>query len=81
MAKLKGISVYGWVSMPFKFEGAKRRSVAEQGLEKIKPFCDEISVNENEDILASLPKDTKMLDALELVNQQAYLFISDNLKK
>lgn len=48
--KAKGIKLIGLVTMPFKFEGEKRRQIADEYLEKIKQYTDNVVVFENEEL-------------------------------
>lgn len=48
--KAKGIKLIGIVTMPFKFEGEKRRQIADEYLEKLKQCADNVVVFENEEL-------------------------------
>jgi cell division protein FtsZ len=80
LAKKTGILTVGVVTKPFAFEGAKRREIAEQGLELLKQHVDTIIVIPNDRILQIIDKKTSLLDAFRTVDdvlRQGVAGISD----
>ena len=58
----------GIVTMPFRFEGTKRRSQAEAGVQWLREDCDTVIVIPNERLLEVLDKTTSMLDAFKIAD-------------
>jgi cell division protein FtsZ len=54
--------------MPFRFEGTKRRSQAEAGVEWLRNDCDTVIVIPNERLLEVLDSKTSMLDAFKIAD-------------
>ncbi len=80
LAKKTGILTVGVVTKPFAFEGAKRRELAEKGLEGLKQHVDTIIVIPNDRILQIIDKKTSLLDAFRTVDdvlRQGVAGISD----
>lgn len=68
------------VTKPFRFEGAKRMSYAEQGIQELSKHVDSLIIIPNDKLLKVLPKNIKMLDAFEAANdvlRNAVLGITD----
>jgi cell division protein FtsZ len=63
-----GALTVGIVTMPFRFEGTKRRSQAEQGVHSLREACDTVIVIPNERLLEVLDKKTSMLDAFRIAD-------------
>jgi cell division protein FtsZ len=53
----------GIVTLPFKFEGTRRRRAAEEGVEALRAACDTVIVIPNDKLLEVLDQSTSMLDA------------------
>src|SRR5690606_26780386 len=51
IAREMGILTVGVVTTPFKFEGARRRLIAQDGLERMREFCDTMIVVNNNQLL------------------------------
>ena len=68
LAKEEGILTVAVVTKPFAFEGAKRRELAEKGLEELKNVVDTIIVIPNDRILQIIDKKTSLLDAFRTVD-------------
>lgn len=68
IAKEEGILTVAVVTKPFAFEGAKRREIAEKGLEELKENVDTIIVIPNDRILQIIDKKTSLLDAFRTVD-------------
>ena len=63
-----GALTVGIVTMPFRFEGTKRRSQAEEGVHNLREACDTVIVIPNERLLEVLDKKTSMLDAFKIAD-------------
>jgi cell division protein FtsZ len=68
IAKEIGALTVGIVTTPFKFEGTKRKSQAEQGVEELRAECDTVIVIPNDRLLEVLDKSTSMLDAFRIAD-------------
>ena len=68
IARDVGALTVGIVTMPFRFEGTKRRSQAEQGVHTLREACDTVIVIPNERLLEVLDKKTSMLDAFKIAD-------------
>lgn len=80
LAKKTGILTVGVVTKPFAFEGAKRKEIADKGLEMLKHHVDTIIVIPNDRILQIIDKKTSLLDAFKTVDdvlRQGVAGISD----
>jgi cell division protein FtsZ len=80
LAKKTGILTVAVVTKPFAFEGAKRRELAEKGLDELKQHVDTIIVIPNDRILQIIDKKTSLLDAFKYVDdvmRQGVAGISD----
>jgi cell division protein FtsZ len=58
----------GIVTTPFRFEGTKRRSQAEQGIAELRAACDTTIVIPNDRLLEVLERSTSMLDAFKVAD-------------
>ncbi|MFN2469523.1 MAG: cell division protein FtsZ [Gaiellaceae bacterium] len=68
IARELGALTVGIVTLPFKFEGTKRRSQAETGLSTLREACDTVIVIPNDRLLDVADKSTSMLDAFRLAD-------------
>ena len=68
IAKEAGILTVAVVTKPFAFEGAKRRELAEKGLDQLRNKVDAIIVIPNDRILQIIDKKTSLLDAFKTVD-------------
>jgi cell division protein FtsZ len=68
IAKEIGALTVGIVTLPFKFEGTKRRSQAETGVDALRRECDTTIVIPNDRLLEVLDKSTSMLDAFKIAD-------------
>jgi cell division protein FtsZ len=68
IAREVGALTVGIVTMPFRFEGTKRRSQAEAGVRTLREACDTVIVIPNERLLEVLDKKTSMLDAFKIAD-------------
>jgi cell division protein FtsZ len=68
IAKSLGALTVGIVTLPFKFEGTKRRSQAETGVDALRKECDTTIVIPNDRLLEVLDRTTSMLDAFKIAD-------------
>jgi cell division protein FtsZ len=68
IAKEVGALTVGIVTLPFRFEGTKRRTAAELGLDELREQCDTVIVVPNERLLEVADKSTSMLDAFRIAD-------------
>jgi cell division protein FtsZ len=68
IARDMGALTVGIVTTPFKFEGTRRRSQSEQGVEALRAACDTTIVIPNDRLLEVLDKSTSMLDAFRIAD-------------
>lgn len=68
LAKKTGILTVAVVTKPFAFEGAKRREIAEKGLDALRQHVDTIIMIPNDRILQIIDKKTSLLDAFKTVD-------------
>src|SRR4051812_8268382 len=68
IAKELGALTVGIVTLPFKFEGTKRRGQAEAGVDALRKECDTTIVIPNDRLLEVLDKSTSMLDAFKIAD-------------
>ena len=68
IARELGALTVGIVTMPFKFEGTRRRKQADEGLQALREACDTLIVVPNDRLLEVLDKGTSMLDAFRIAD-------------
>jgi cell division protein FtsZ len=68
IAREIGALTVGIVTTPFRFEGTKRRSQAEQGIAELRAACDTTIVIPNDRLLEVLERSTSMLDAFKVAD-------------
>jgi cell division protein FtsZ len=68
VARELGALTVGIVTTPFPFEGTKRRSQADAGVEELRRNCDTTIVIPNAKLLEVLDKSTSMLDAFKIAD-------------
>ena len=68
IAKELGALTVGIVTLPFKFEGTKRRGQAETGVDTLRAECDTTIVIPNDRLLEVLDRSTSMLDAFKIAD-------------
>jgi cell division protein FtsZ len=68
IAKELGALTVGIVTLPFKFEGTKRRGQAETGVDTLRRECDTTIVIPNDRLLEVLDKSTSMIDAFKIAD-------------
>ncbi|MEA3304596.1 MAG: cell division protein FtsZ [Patescibacteria group bacterium] len=69
IAKEMGILTVGVVTKPFSFEGARRRTLAEDGLNELRENVDAIITIQNDKILSIIDKRTPITDAFTIVDE------------
>ncbi|MBI3336042.1 cell division protein FtsZ [Candidatus Peregrinibacteria bacterium] len=69
LARSMGILTVGVVTMPFAFEGAKRRKNAEEALENLKGKVDTLIKIPNDKILSLIDKTTPLTEAFQVVDE------------
>jgi cell division protein FtsZ len=68
IARELGALTVGIVTMPFKFEGTRRRKQADEGLQALREACDTLIVVPNDRLLEVLDKGTSMLEAFRIAD-------------
>jgi cell division protein FtsZ len=68
IARELGALTVGIVTTPFKFEGSRRRSQADIGVQQLRLECDTTIVIPNDRLLEVLDKSTSMLDAFKVAD-------------
>jgi cell division protein FtsZ len=68
VARELGALTVGIVTMPFKFEGTRRRKQADEGLQALREACDTLIVVPNDRLLEVLDRGTSMLDAFRIAD-------------
>src|SRR5579862_876149 len=68
IARELGALTVGIVTLPFKFEGTRRRKQAEAGVEALRHACDTVIVIPNDKLLEVLDTSTSMLDAFRIAD-------------
>jgi cell division protein FtsZ len=68
IARELGALTVGIVTMPFKFEGSRRRKQADEGLQSLRQACDTLIVVPNDRLLEVLDRSTSMLDAFRIAD-------------
>lgn len=69
IAKKKGALTVGVVTLPFSFEGARRRAVAEEGLNALRQKVDTLIAVENDRLLPSLKGKISLRTAFETADE------------
>ncbi|HET9287712.1 MAG TPA: cell division protein FtsZ [Gaiella sp.] len=68
IARELGALTVGIVTTPFKFEGTRRRTTAEGGVEALRAACDTVIVIPNDRLLEVLDRSTSMIDAFRIAD-------------
>jgi cell division protein FtsZ len=58
----------GIVTTPFRFEGTRRRTAAEHGVDELRAACDTVIVIPNDRLLEVLDRSTSMVDAFKIAD-------------
>ena len=68
LARDVGALTVGIVTMPFRFEGTRRRSQADAGADELQEVCDTVIAIPNDRLLEVLDRSTSMLDAFRIAD-------------
>ena len=68
IARELGALTVGIVTVPFRFEGTRRRAQAEAGVETLRSVCDTVIVIPNDRLLEVLDRSTSMLEAFRIAD-------------
>jgi cell division protein FtsZ len=68
VAREVGALTVGIVTLPFRFEGTKRKAQAESGVQALREACDTLIVIPNDRLLEVLDRSTSMLDAFRVAD-------------
>ena len=68
MARELGALTVGIVTLPFKFEGTKRRAQADAGVDALRAACDTTIVIPNDRLLEVLDRSTSMVEAFRVAD-------------
>ena len=68
IARELGALTVGIVTTPFKFEGTRRRTAADAGVEALRAECDTLIVIPNDRLLEVLDRSTSMVDAFRIAD-------------
>jgi len=68
IARDLGALTVGIVTTPFRFEGTRRRSAAESGVDELRNACDTVIVIPNDRLLEVLDRSTSMVDAFKIAD-------------
>jgi cell division protein FtsZ len=68
IARELGALTVGIVTLPFRFEGTRRRGSAEAGTETLREACDTLIVIPNDRLLEVLDRSTSMVDAFKIAD-------------
>jgi cell division protein FtsZ len=68
VARELGALTVGIVTLPFRFEGTRRRSSADAGIEDLRQACDTLIVIPNDRLLEVLDRSTSMVEAFRIAD-------------
>ena len=68
IARELGALTVGIVTTPFRFEGSRRKTSSDQGVEELRACCDTVIVIPNDRLLEVLDRSTSMLDAFKIAD-------------
>lgn len=69
IAQAHGALTVGVVTLPFSFEGTRRRAIAQEGLERLRPNLDSVIVVSNDRLLHIAPANLRMQDAFRVADE------------
>ncbi len=72
IAKQKGVLTVGVVTKPFSFEGSRRMTVAERGIDELRPEVDTLIVIPNQNLFRIASKETTFAEAFHLADRVLY---------
>lgn len=76
ISKNLGNLTYGIFTLPFEFEGEKKKEIAKAALEKSKPYLNALTILPNERVFEVVPKATPFSKTLSFINNS----LSDSLE-
>ncbi len=76
VSKSLGILTFGIFTLPFAFEGAKKREIANAALERVRPYLNALTILPNERVFTIVPKTTPFSKTLSFINKT----LSDGLE-
>jgi len=68
VAREVGALTVGIVTTPFRFEGTRRRTAGDRGVEELRAACDTVIVIPNDRLLEVLDRSTSMVDAFKIAD-------------
>ena len=68
IAREVGALTVGIVTTPFRFEGTRRRTSADRGVDELRAECDTLIVIPNDRLLEVLDRSTSMIDAFKIAD-------------
>ena len=68
IARELGALTVGIVTTPFRFEGTRRKSASDAGVEQLRAACDTVIVIPNDRLLEVLDRSTSMIDAFRIAD-------------
>jgi cell division protein FtsZ len=68
IAREVGALAVGIVTLPFRFEGTRRRRQADDGIDELRRVCDTVIVIPNDRLLEVLDRSTSMVDAFRIAD-------------
>ena len=68
IARELGALTVGIVTTPFRFEGTRRRTTADSGIEALRASCDTVIVIPNDRLLEVLDRSTSMIEAFRIAD-------------
>jgi cell division protein FtsZ len=68
VAREIGALTVGIVTTPFRFEGTRRRTAGDRGVEELRAACDTVIVIPNDRLLEVLDRSTSMVDAFKIAD-------------
>lgn len=71
-----GNLTYGIFTLPFSFEGAKKKEIANGALERVRPYLNALTILPNERVFNVVPKTTPFTKTLSFINKT----LSDSLQ-
>ena len=84
VAKEMGILIVAVVTLPFSFEGKKRRTFADDGIERLRGLADALIIVQNEKLISLSERSTTIKDAFAMVDEvlrQAIQGVTDLVTK
>lgn len=76
VSKSLGIMTFGIFTLPFAFEGAKKKEIASAALERVRPYLNALTILPNERVFTIVPKTTPFAKTLSYINKT----LSDGLE-